>query len=400
MKGVVSLFSADAGPDFPAAVRSGPVVRLALTLAYAGAGFHGFAAQRGQRTVAGVLAAAAERHLRHTVEITCAGRTDAGVHAWGQVVSFDARADVDPGALARAVNRALGPEVVVRSAVVAADGFDARRSATGRRYRYDVLNAAVGDPFLAPTSWLVSAPLDLRAMRLACDPLVGEHDFSSFCRRPPGQGSLVRAVRHAGWSPAPGTAGLLRFEIEASSFCHQMVRALVGTLVEVGLGRRRAGEMAGILRAAERSAAGRLAPPQGLCLWEVTYRDGGGPPRISHPAGLPGPEGRPRSGVGTPRLAAKPSGDEEHGGPSDDDRPEPEGDQPDPEQDPRSADQDGDTEGAEGVVADDEAIPESAETPERLDQPRHYSSAPIASRGLGPSIPCRAARARPMVSPR
>lgn len=245
-----------------------------MDVAYVGAGFHGFAAQPGMRTVAGVLVAAIERSLRHTVELVCAGRTDAGVHAWGQVVTFDARSDVDLAGLHRALNRALRPHVVIRAAAVVPEDFDARRSATGRRYRYTVLNRPLPDPFWAPTAWHVEPPLDLRSLRLACDPLYGEHDFGSFCRRPPAPGgSSVRKVRDADWIDLGD--GLLRFEIEASSFCQQMVRAVVGTMVEIGTGKRRAGEMAGILRARDRSAAGQLAPPHGLCLWEVTY---GGPP--------------------------------------------------------------------------------------------------------------------------
>jgi tRNA pseudouridine38-40 synthase len=220
--------------------------------------------------VGGALAGALERHLRHTVELTCAGRTDAGVHAWGQVVSFDARADVDPAGLQRSVNRALRPRVVVRAAEIAAEGFDARRGATGRRYRYTVRNHPVADPFTAGTAWHVERPLDLGAMRLACDPLYGEHDFSSFCRRPPVEGaSLVRVVRDARWVDLGD--GMLRFDIEASSFCQQMVRSVVGTLVEVGLGKRRAGEMTAVQRARSRVAAGQPAPPHGLCLWEVYY---------------------------------------------------------------------------------------------------------------------------------
>lgn len=247
---------------------AGPSVRVRLVVAYLGAGYHGFAAQPGQVTVAGVLTAALERYLRHAVELTCAGRTDAGVHAWGQVVSFVSRAEVDPAALTRSVNRALRPTVVVRSATLAGPGFDARRSAIGRRYRYTIVNRPVPDPFRAATAWHVEQPLDLGALRLGCDALYGEHDFSSFCRRPP-TGSLVRMVRDARWSNEGD--GVLRFEIEASSFCQQMVRAIVGTLVDMGRGRRRAGEMQGIIAAGDRAAAGQLAPPQGLCLWEVTY---------------------------------------------------------------------------------------------------------------------------------
>jgi tRNA pseudouridine38-40 synthase len=238
-------------------------------VAYDGSGFRGFAIQPGVVTVGGALAGALERHLRHTVELTCAGRTDAGVHAWGQVVTFDARADADPAALHRSLNRALRPAVVVRSACEVPTTFDARRSATGRRYRYTIRNHPVADPFTAGTAWHVPAPLDLAAMRLACDALLGEHDFSSFCRRPAQDASLVRVVRDAAWFDLG--EGMLRFEIAASSFCHQMVRSVVGTLVEVGTGRRRAGDMLGIIQAGQRAAAGGMAPAHGLCLWAVSY---------------------------------------------------------------------------------------------------------------------------------
>jgi tRNA pseudouridine38-40 synthase len=248
--------------------------RVRMTLAYDGRGFHGFAAQAGDvRTVAGVLGAALERKLGHPVSLVAAGRTDAGVHAWGQVVSFDAPAEgFDAHGLLLSLNRALAPEVVVRTVEVAAAGFDARRSARSRCYRYTVLNRPLPDPFLAATTWHVPEPLDLGAMRLVCDPLIGEHDFSSFCRRPrsiTGEVSLVRRVLEARWDEVGDD--LLRFQIHASSFCQQMVRSIVGLMVAVGRGRRRAGEMAGVLRAGDRSLAPHLAPAHGLCLWEVRY---------------------------------------------------------------------------------------------------------------------------------
>ncbi|MFP5376457.1 MAG: tRNA pseudouridine(38-40) synthase TruA, partial [Acidimicrobiia bacterium] len=254
-----------------------------MTVAYDGSGYRGFAANPGVRTVAGDLGAALARVLGHPVALTCAGRTDAGVHAWGQVVSFDAVDEPDVVALQRSLNKMLAPAVVVRSVDVAPPGFDARRWATGRRYRYTVLNRPLPDPFLAATTWHVAEPLDVRAMALACDALIGEHDWTSFCRRPPepadGAGppapSLVRVVRDARWVEAG--EGVLRFEIEASAFCHQMVRSVVGTLVAVGRGRRRAGEMTSILRARDRSRAAEPAPPHGLCLWEVRYPPGPGP---------------------------------------------------------------------------------------------------------------------------
>jgi tRNA pseudouridine38-40 synthase len=240
-----------------------------MVVAYDGGPFHGFALQRGVPTVAGAMSAVLERSLRHTVELTCAGRTDAGVHAWGQVVSFDARTDADPALLQRSLNKALRPAVVVRRAEVAPPGFDARRQAVSRRYHYTIRNDPLGDPFTAGTAWHVARPLDLAAMRLACDAFVGEHDFSAFCRRPAPEASLVRVVRCARWVRAEDP--MLRFEIEASSFCHQMVRSIVGTMVEVGLGKRRAGEMTSVLRSGSRSAAGQPAPPHGLCLWAVAY---------------------------------------------------------------------------------------------------------------------------------
>ncbi len=263
----MTLFDQEAGPAAPP---EGASLRVRLTVAYDGSGFHGFAANPGVRTVAGSLAAALEKVLGHAVELTCAGRTDAGVHAWGQVAHFDTHGQPDVASLQRSLNRMLNPAVVVRDAAVAPRGFDARRSATGRRYRYTLLNRHLPDPFLAATTWHVPEALDVRAMELACDPLLGEHDWSSFCRRPPGDGgSLVRVVRDARWLELG--EGLLRFDIEASAFCHQMVRSVVGTLVAVGRGTKRAGEVAAIIRAGDRSLAARPAPPHGLCLWEVLY---------------------------------------------------------------------------------------------------------------------------------
>jgi len=249
----------------------GPLVRVRLTIAYNGAGFRGMAAQPGQRTVAGVLGEVIEKVVRSPVTLAVAGRTDAGVHAWGQVVAFDVpegTAAADPDDLARRVNRMLAPEVVVRSASIVAADFDPRRSATGRRYRYTVLHRSLPDPFLAGTAWWVAAPLDLRTMRAGCAPLLGEQDFSAFCRRQ-GDASLVRLVREADWFDLGD--GLLRFEIEASSFCQQMVRALVGTLVDAGRGKRTAADVASALRSRDRAGAGPVAPPHGLCLFDVTY---------------------------------------------------------------------------------------------------------------------------------
>ena len=253
-----------------------------MLVAYDGSDFHGFALNEGVATVAGVLSEAIGTVLGSPVTLTAAGRTDTGVHAWGQVVSFDVPVDepdapLDLDALQRSVNALCGPAVAVRSAERAAPDFDARFSARWRCYRYTVLNDPVPDPFLAVSTWHVDRPLDLRLMRLACDPLIGEHDFSSFCRRPKrpdGEppATLVRRVTSARWDDVGDVPGrLLRFEIVANAFCHQMVRSIVGTMVEVGLGRRSAGSILATLRARDRSSAAQLAPPHGLCLWEVGY---------------------------------------------------------------------------------------------------------------------------------
>jgi tRNA pseudouridine38-40 synthase len=249
------------------------VPRVRLTIAYEGTGFSGFSENLNVKTVGGELSAALATVLRHPVNLIVAGRTDAGVHAWGNVVHFDTDVDVDLVALQRNLNGMLGPAIAVRSAEVAAPTFNARHDAVARRYRYTVLNRLAPDPFLARTTWHVPQPLDLSVLRLTCDPLIGEHDFSSFCRaqRRVPDASMVRLVYDARWVDAGD--GLLRFDIDASSFCQQMVRALVGTMVPMGLGKQRAGEMAGILRARDRSRANRVAPARGLCLWEVVYPD-------------------------------------------------------------------------------------------------------------------------------
>jgi tRNA pseudouridine38-40 synthase len=245
---------------------------LKLTVAYDGTDFHGFAAQPDQRTVEGVLHEALARVLpREQVSLTCAGRTDAGVHAWGQVVSLpvDGDGDVDVDRVARAVTRQLGPEVVVRGATCVDAPFDARHDARWRAYRYTVVNRPVPDPFLARTAWWVPEPLDLSLLRLGADPFLGEHDFATFCRKGPAGSTTVRRVLESSWLDLGD--GVLRFDITATAFCWQMVRSIVGTLVDVGAGKIRPGDLLGLLRARDRNAAGRVGAPQGLCLWEVGY---------------------------------------------------------------------------------------------------------------------------------
>jgi len=250
---------------------AGPAV-CRLVVAYDGSGFRGFAVQPDQRTVEGVLTKALNQVLHGEIGLTCAGRTDAGVHAWGQVVSFDATPGLEPDRLARSLNGMLGPEIVVRDAELVAPGFSARRSARWRRYRYTIVNQPFPDPFLARYAWWVPAPLDLKVLRMAADPFVGERDFSSFCRPPTlGDKSLVRRIFESEWTDLGD--GRLRYDVRATSLCWQQIRSMVGTMVEVGVGKRRPGDIMGILRQRERSAAAEPAPPHGLCLWEVGYSD-------------------------------------------------------------------------------------------------------------------------------
>ncbi len=243
---------------------------LTLTVAYDGTDFRGFAAQPDQRTVEGVLSEALSRVLRvEDVPLVCAGRTDTGVHAWGQVVSLPVDGAIDVERVAHAVTRQLGPEVVVRDAVLVDAEFDARRSAKWRAYRYTIVNRPIPDPFLTRTAWWIPEPLDLSLLRLGADPFLGEHDFATFCRKGPPGGTTTRRVFHASWLDLGD--GVLRFDITASAFCQRMVRSIVGTLADVGIGKIRPGEILGLLRAADRNLKQRVGAPQGLCLWEVGY---------------------------------------------------------------------------------------------------------------------------------
>ena len=268
----------DAGT--PASPHRDAATRLKLLIAYDGTQFRGFAAQRDVRTVEGVLTEALEKVLRRpasTFELACAGRTDKGVHARGQVVSISAAPDTDCDEVHQAVNRMLGPEVVIRRVEPAPAGFDARRSARWRRYRYTIMNGTEPDPFLARFAWWVPDPLDVRLLRLAADPFVGEHDFAAFCRQGPEGSTTVRRVLDTCWQPV--AEDVLQFEIRAVAFAWQMVRSIVGTLVEAGTGKRRPGDLLAVLRSRDRARAGQLAPPNGLCLWDVGYEDGSEPAR-------------------------------------------------------------------------------------------------------------------------
>ncbi len=242
-----------------------PVHRLDLS--YDGSGFRGYAKQRGQRTVQGELERALSMVLGDEVNTVVAGRTDAGVHARGQVASFEFAGDV-ADSFRRSVNSILGGEVVVRAWRLEDHHFHARFSAVGRTYRYRASRASELDPLIRGFVWQLPKPVDLELMRATAEQFVGELDFTSFCRSKAGL-SNVRRLERAEW--LEGEEGAIDFWVTANAFCHQMVRSLVGWCFDVGSGRTAFEEVAEVIAAKKRSSRATLAPAKGLILWEVSY---------------------------------------------------------------------------------------------------------------------------------
>jgi tRNA pseudouridine38-40 synthase len=240
---------------------------LRLVVAYDGEPFSGFARQPGRRTVQAELEAALERLAKGPVTTVGAGRTDAGVHARGQVVHADVPARLDPERVRRALNGRLSPAIVVREAGWAPPGFDARHSARRRTYVYRVDDSGDPDPLLWGFVLAWSRPLDLARMREAARPLLGEHDFAAFCRARAGA-TTTRRLRSLG---IRRLRGLVEVRLVADAFCWQMVRGIVGHLLLVGDGRRDPASSVAVLAAADRSRAGNIAPAHGLVLESVSY---------------------------------------------------------------------------------------------------------------------------------
>ena len=238
-----------------------------LDLAYDGSRFHGYAIQPDVRTVQGELEVALEPWTGGASTYV-AGRTDKGVHATGQVVSFTCDA-IDPERAVRALNKQLAPEIAIRGIVAVDDDFHARFSATGRAYRYRIHNSRIPDPFRATVTWNYEVPLDVDVMHGAVQALVGEHDFAAFCRRH-GDAPTTRRVRWAAWHRVGDEVD---FSIGSSSFCHQMVRSIVAVSADVGRGRLPTGAVAEILESGDRSRGRGVAPPEGLTLVAVAYGD-------------------------------------------------------------------------------------------------------------------------------
>ncbi len=247
-----------------------------MTIEYDGSRFCGFQWQPATRTVAGVLEEALSRLFGEPIKVTAAGRTDSGVHATGQVVSFETNARFTFERLARALNGVLPRDCSVREAAVAEPDFSARHCANERTYLYAILNRTERSALLAPYAWHVVPPLDLAAMRAAAERFIGEHDFRAFSAPPRMNSgddgvSTVRTVRRFTVSPL---GDVVRLEVAANGFLRRMVRALAGVLVECGRGRRTPDEIPALLKAAERLSLGSLAPAHGLYLAGVCYADG------------------------------------------------------------------------------------------------------------------------------
>ena len=252
---------------------------LALTVAYNGADFHGFARQPGQATVQGELERALNILFHHEVETVGAGRTDAGVHALGQVVSFRLLAEefeaLSLDKLRNSLNALTGDGMVVREIKEKPDGFSARFSAVEREYRYRYAFGEVKPLFIQPYVWWVPTtyPVDVQAMKQAASYLVGEHDFATFCVASSSvDKNTVReilsvtlfGVDHLGES-------CLVLQVRGNAFLHSMIRVIAGSLLEVGMKRREPYWIAEALEARDRKAAGPTAPAQGLTLWRVRY---------------------------------------------------------------------------------------------------------------------------------
>lgn len=268
-------------------------VRIRLGIAYDGTEFSGWSRQPTLRTVQGVLEEALETLFRRTgvlPRLTVAGRTDAGVHARGQVAHLDVperalatvarprrgRAEGDTGwagVLARRVTGILGADsdVVITSADLAPAGFDARFSALWRRYEYLVADAsAAHDPLTRRSTVAYPRSLDVEAMDAAAGSLLGLHDFATFCK-PRAEATTIRTLQHYGWRRRAD--GVLVASLQADAFCHSMVRALVGACVAVGEGRLDPSDPLALLRATERTSAFKVMPAKGLVLTEVGYPD-------------------------------------------------------------------------------------------------------------------------------
>jgi tRNA pseudouridine38-40 synthase len=246
---------------------------LKLTLQYDGTDFVGWQRQASGTSIQGLLEDALRPIEGVAVTVHGAGRTDAGVHALGQVCSVSLTASIDPAALTRALNAVLPPDVRVSQAEVVSDDFHARFSATGKIYDYRIVSAPFVSPFVRRYVWHVVQRLDQQAMQQAAAMLVGEHDFAAFQAAGTEVHSSIRTIRRIEWSGAGSSKDPLVMQLEGDGFLRHMVRNVAGTVVEIGIGRRPVDAMAEILASRSRARAGPTAPASGLFLRQVLYSD-------------------------------------------------------------------------------------------------------------------------------
>lgn len=277
MESTTEYANASRVSDTEGFVRETPERTLSLTVSYNGAPFSGFARQPGQLTVQGELEQALSLVFRRPMEVVCSGRTDAGVHALGQVVSFDVANDELEGrnlySLRRSLNALTHEDITVREVEERQPGFSARFDAQWREYHYHVCLDEVPPLFMRDFSWYVHGQLDIDAMRKAAAYLVGEHDFKSFCMAASAVGKpTCRNVHEISLSREMIMGeDILTIKVVGNAFLHSMVRTIVGTLVMVGRGQRKPEWVREVLEARNRTAAGENAPAAGLVFWRVRY---------------------------------------------------------------------------------------------------------------------------------